>query len=230
MNLSILDLLFPKRCVSCGRLGSYICTKCFSQIEFIEKPVCPVCQRQAIGGKTHPGCQGRYRLDGLVIACKYRGPVKKAIQKMKYKWIFDVGEVLINFLTDSLWKFDLPASYILVPIPLHPRRKKWRGFNQSELLAKILGGSFGVDVCNLLVRTLEGSTQVGLDRESRKENVKGAFAPRFAQSKSSSFNIEGKNIILVDDVYTSGATMAECAKVLKKAGAKEVWAMAVALG
>src|SRR3972149_2825968 len=224
MALSFLDLLFPKRCVSCGKFGAYICKSCFSKIEFIEKPVCPVCQRQAIGGKVHPGCQGRYRLDGLVVAARYRGPVKSAIAKVKYKWVYDIGKTLVDLLAASLWRFGIPDDLILVPIPLHTRRKNWRGFNQAEILAKSLSLKFNQPYGEYLARIIETASQVGLKRDERQKNVKGAFRLRTGA------DVSGKNILLVDDVYTSGATMQEACRVLKKAGAKTVWAMAVALG
>ena len=91
LTMDLLDLLFPKRCVSCGAFGKYICNNCFSKIEFLEKAICPICQRQAIGGKTHPGCEKRFGLDGLAVACKYRGPVRKAVQKIKYRFVADPG-------------------------------------------------------------------------------------------------------------------------------------------
>src|SRR3972149_9633323 len=202
MNV-ILDLLFPKRCVSCGKIGSYICKKCFSRIEFIKNPVCPVCQRQAVEGKTHPGCKGRYRLDGLVVAARYRGPVKAAIIKVKYKWIYDIEKIFIDLLAERFWKFDLPSDLILVPVPLHSQRKKWRGFNQAEILAKSLAQKFKVAYSDLLIRTARTKPQVGLDRKQRKENVKGAFALRKIIT-----GVTGKNIILVDDVFTTGEQMA----------------------
>ena len=223
-----LDLLFPKRCVSCKKLGAYICKDCFSKIEFLEHPVCPVCQRQAFEGKTHPGCRGRYRPDGLVVACKYSGPVRAAIIKVKYKWIYDIEKVLVDLIVDVLWKFDLPKDIILIPVPLHSSRKKWRGFNQSEVLARTLAERFKAPFSDCMDRIRETKSQVGFKRDARKENVKDAFALRFAQGKP--FQASGRNFILVDDVYTSGATMAECCRILKKAGAKSVWGIAVALG
>ncbi len=97
MAISILDLLFPKRCVGCGKFGTYLCQKCFLKIEFVENPDCPICQRQAIGGKTHPKCFSRWGLDGLVVATRYRGPVKAAVRKLKYRWVSDLGETLAGF-------------------------------------------------------------------------------------------------------------------------------------
>ena len=227
MGLNILDLLFPKRCVSCGAFGKYICNKCFLEIEFVEKPICPICQRQAIGGKIHPKCAGKFRLDGLVVACNYKGPIKFAVRKVKYKWVYDIEKVLVDLLASQIWKFDLPQKSILVPIPLHKKRKNWRGFNQAEILAKTLSKKFNVSYSDSLIRTINTKTQVGLTREERKKNVKDAFAFRKAQGR---VRIRDKNFILVDDVYTSGATMMEAAKVLKRSGARNVWAMTVALG
>ena len=240
--MDLLDLVFPKRCVSCGAFGKYICNGCFSKIEFVEKPICPICQRQAIGGKTHPKCAGKFRLDGLAVACKYKGPIKFAIRKVKYKWVYDIETVLVDLLASQIWKFDLPQNSALVPVPLHPKRKNWRGFNQAEILAKTMAKKFGVKYSDLLARIIETKTQVGLTRDERKENVKGAFSLRpfrhpepirsetHGRRLNSGSRIRDKNIILVDDVYTSGATMMEAAKVLKRAGAKSVWAMAVAFG
>lgn len=224
---ALLDLLFPKRCVSCGSWGEYICKNCFSQIETCEKPVCPICQRQAVGGRTHPGCRGRWRLDGLAVACRYSGPVKMAIQKVKYKWIYDIEKVLVDLLVSGLWRFDLPKETVLVPVPLHAKRKRWRGFNQAEILGRSLAKEFGVPFSDTMIRIIETKTQVGLKRKDRKKNVKGAFAvqPLIGVEK-----IRGRDVVLVDDVYTSGATMGECCRVLKLAGAKSVWGLAVALG
>lgn len=222
--MSLLDLIFPKRCVSCSRFGAYICRRCFSQIQYIREPVCPVCQRQAVGGRTHQACRSRYRLDGLVVICRYHGPVRKAIVQVKYKLVYDIERVFVNLTADNLWRFDLPKNLVVVPVPLHSKRKKWRGFNQAEILAKSLAKSFKVDFAELLIRVIDTKTQVGLKRDERRKNVKGAFALKSGES------VKGKNVLLVDDVYTSGATMGECCRVLKRAGAGEVWGMAVALG
>lgn len=221
-NNFILDLLFPKKCVSCGKLGLYLCRNCFSKVEFVDFPVCPVCQRQAVEGKTHPGCIGKYKLDGLVVACRYRGAVKSAVVKVKYKWIYDIEQIFVDLLVERLWKFALPKNVVLVPVPLHQSRMRWRGFNQSEILAKRLAVKFKVPFAQLLIRNRQTKTQVGLKRDERKKNVKDAFSVTGV--------VAGKDILLVDDVYTSGATMGECCAILKHAGAKSVWALAVALG
>ena len=220
----VLDLLFPKRCVSCGKFGGYICSTCFLKIEFVENPVCPECQRQAIGGRTHPGCSRRFGLDGLVVSCKYRGPIRKAIQKIKYRFASDIHKILVSLIADSIWRFNLPKNIVLVPIPLYRSRKNWRGFNQAELLARDLAIRFGEKYrSDLLKRTIDTKTQVGLSGDERRKNIKGAFVV------NQNLKIKNQNFILVDDVFTTGSTMMEAAKVLKMAGAGEVWAMTVAL-
>lgn len=224
MPFSLLDFIFPKKCVSCGKLGDYICKDCFLKVEFIEMPVCPMCQRQAIGGKTHPGCYRPLGLDGLVVGCRYRGPVREAIKSVKYRWQYDIAKTLVSFLISNYWRFNLEGDFVMVPVPLHTSRKKWRGFNQAEKLCEILSNQFLQEYDNFLKRILNTKTQVGLSKEDRKKNIKGAFGVLDKEA------VKGKNILLVDDVYTSGATMAECCKVIKRAGAKSVWGMVVALG
>jgi ComF family protein len=221
--VSLLDFIFPKRCVNCGAYGAYLCKKCVLRVEFVEHPVCPVCQRQAIGGKVHPICRTKYSLDGLVAAAKYRGPVKPLISKLKYKYVSDIGEVLVNLIAQNFWRYEAGQKLKLVPIPLHKRRKNWRGFNQAEVIASIISAKFGVGVSNILVRVIETKTQVGLKAEDRKKNVKDAFGLAGSVDRDVVY-------ILVDDVFTTGATMNEACRVMKRAGAREVWAMVVALG
>ena len=222
--MDLLNLLFPKKCVGCQRTGSYLCKLCFSKISYVEKPVCPICQRQAVGGKTHPGCAGRYRLDGLIAPLRYKWPIDAAIRQIKYKWIYTIEEILVSFVVRDFWKSDVPNFDLLMPIPLHPRRKRWRGFNQAEIIAKDLAGKFKVGLGDQLIRNRETKTQVGLSKKERRENISGAFSLR------SDGYIRGRNILLVDDVYTTGATMQEACRILKKAGAGQVWALCAALG
>jgi len=220
----ILDLFFPKRCVSCGKIGAYLCSTCYLKVEMVTHPVCPYCLRQAVGGRVHPRCKKPYGLDGLVIACRYKGPVKLLIRKLKYKWVSNIRDVLIELLVANISRFDLPKDAYLVPVPLHPRRKKWRGFNQSELLTLELCRRFDTKGVDVLERVRDTKNQVGLAAKERRVNTRDAFEVKVKGK------VKSERYILVDDVYTTGATMKECAKVLKRAGAKEVWGMVVALG
>ncbi len=222
-TMNILDFIFPRKCVSCGRFGAYVCPSCLLKIELVQNPICPICQRQAVGGRVHPGCKTKYNLDGLVVGFRYRGPIKLSISKIKYKWIWDIAYTVIDLFSEQIWKFNIPGDFVLVPIPLHTKRKNWRGFNQAELICQILAKKFGCQLENLLKRHVETKTQVGLTREERKKNIKNAFTVN-------KYDIRGRTIILVDDVYTTGATMGEACRVLKQDGASVVWGMAIALG
>ena len=226
MAFSFLDILFPKKCVSCGNLGSYICKNCFSKVEFVDMQICPVCRTLSESGKTHKECFEDLRLDGLFVACKYRGPLKKAIVKIKYKFIYDIEKILADLIVRRFEELDLPKNTLFVPVPLHDLRKRWRGFNQSEILAQILAKSFNFECADILVRNRETKPQVGMDIKQRKENMEAAFSLK----KGSPSIYKNRNILLVDDVFTSGVTIGERCKLLKQNGAEKVVALVVALG
>lgn len=135
-----------------------------------------------------------------------------------------LGEIMHESLVQNeLFVTLLDKKPILVPIPLSSKRLRKRGYNQAELLAKELEKQFGLTVELLLKRVRETKPQYGLKREERIENIKEAFALNDQRSMT---NFQGKTVLLVDDVLTTGSTMSEAAKILKKAGAKEVWGVA----
>lgn len=149
------------------------------------------------------------------------GPVRELIHQLKYDRTVELVPILGKILMRSLSGREL-TSYILVPVPLHTARMNERGFNQAELLAVEVGRAIGLPVVLGLRRVRNTISQTGLERHQRLANVAGAFAV--------AENVEGKNIILIDDVITTGATMNECAVVLKRAGANRIWGVAVARG
>ncbi|OGF99454.1 hypothetical protein A2Y99_00280 [Candidatus Gottesmanbacteria bacterium RBG_13_37_7] len=222
-GLYVLDLIFPKRCVSCGRLGKYICQQCLAKIEFTVHPICPVCSRLSIGGITHPRCQTACGIDGMFALARYRGPLKDAIHLIKYKFISDIAvtlcDIFLEHYPDTLPRFD-----IYTPVPLHKKREKERGFNQSFLFAEILGKKLNIPVETFLEKTRSTIPQVKLSLTERKKNLRGAF---------NCFNknmIKGRVIGLIDDVATTRSTIIECAKVLKRNGAGKVWGLVLAHG
>lgn len=227
--MNVLDLLFPKICAGCGRWGSYLCLECIKEIKQ-GNLVCPVCERDAVGGITHPLCRGRWKLDGLWSLGIYEGSLKKVIQKLKYRWVSEAADLLVDILVEYWARYnpqlldevkkDYGESWVIVPIPLHWSRQNYRGFNQSERLGKILSKKLGLDYQILLKRTRSTKPQVGLLASERKSNIKGAF----------SINDEPitQNVLLIDDVWTTGSTLKECCYVLKRAGAKKVWAITLA--
>ncbi len=215
----LLDFLFPRRCLGCGQWGNYFCQKCVKKVRLVENQVCPVCQRPAVEGKTHPRCQTKYSLDGLTSVFIYEGMIKQAVGKLKYKFITDLAEELIGLVP----KQKLQAR-VLIPVPLHSRRQRWRGFNQAELLGKMLAERYGGEMkADILERHKHTKPQVDLKGKERKKNIQGAFRIR----SKAKFEKQAKFLIF-DDVWTTGSTMRECGQVLKRGGAKEAWGLTLA--
>ncbi len=219
----ILNLLFPARCVGCNRMGSYICPNCLSRAPF-SSLICPQCTKPAIDGRTHPRCITRYGLDGATSFFWYQGAIKKLIRQIKYQWVSDAGASLVNACNNSLLPHEISSrNALVIPVPLHGLRKKWRGFNQAELLGSFLAKRWGVVMkSDTLIRIRQTKPQVGLEAVERSENIKDAFRVIDSETIKESF------VFLVDDVWTTGSTMRECAKVLKQHGAKMVFSVTIA--
>jgi len=224
--MSILDFLFPKHCVACKKFGSYLCDNCFSYLSFDVKTLCLVCNKPSFNSFTHPGCRSKYAIDGCFSALPYNKTAKKLISSFKYKpYLTDLKKVLTDLFyegvvqKEELVKDLQKEQWVIVPVPLFESKLRKRGYNQSEILAKELGKRLNIPVKNLLKRTRDTKTQVGLKVEDRKKNIKNAFS---IQSQISNLKSQMPNILLVDDVVTTGSTLLECANVLKRVGAKKV--------
>ncbi len=202
--------------------------------------VCPFCERASLGGLVHPVCRRKFGLDGLWSLGIYQPPLRVAIQKIKYKWVKELAEVLIN-ITLEYWatrgtilldqiKKEQGKNWLVVPVPLHWSRKNWRGFNQAELLGKLLADKMGLKYLEILKRIKKTKPQVRLTAYERKENIKGAFVltknPKPITNEASF--LFRNNIVLIDDVWTTGSTLKECCYILKRGGAKVVWALTLA--
>lgn len=219
--MSLLDIIFPKTCVDCGRIGEYLCVKCIAKIEPIDHQICPVCVKPSISGLTHPRCSAKLSLDGLYSFLFFSPPLPQALYKLKYKFVKDFSNILI-----SKSKLELPdifKGYYLIPIPLHYVKKNWRGFNQVEILADLLADKYKINhKPNILIRKKATKSQVGLSKVLRAENVRSAF-----ECSDKDF-VKGKQFLLFDDVWTSGATLKTAGTVLKRAGAQKVWGLTLA--
>lgn len=249
--MGILDFIFPKRCIGCRKFGEYICADCFTQISFDVEKTCLVCNRLAIDGVTHPACRGKYVIDGSLASIAYKRLAKRLIYAFKYRpYLSDLEKTLSDFFYEGLIQEEqfhkiLKHKSVIVPIPLFPKKLRERGYNQADMLAKNLAKRFGIRVIPLLNRVRLTPSQTSLKRDDRRENIKGAFetsnsfkAPKLQRSQESkssetlqlcSFEAV-EQVILVDDVITSGATMLEAANVLKRSGIKKVWGIALAHG
>ena len=230
LGLSVLEFFLPRLCVFCGAAvdqeeEAAVCPACAARIEWVESPVCPCC------GAVFESRSGTDHLCGPCVtdpppfhqaraAAVYAGPVALAISRFKFGRRMDSLPVMQAWLQQPRCREMVEAADLLIPVPLHPRRLRHRGFNQALLLA----GSF--PEANLareaLIRVRHTIPQVGLKPKERRENVHRAFAVPRAEE------VKGKNILLVDDVYTTGATVKECARALLKAGASRVEVLTVA--
>lgn len=190
------------------------------------RQICPVCMRDSIDGMTHSKCLLPQSLNGVYCIWENKGVVKKAIKTIKYRFADDVVKSLAKEVIISLRKRgnSLPTKTHFVPIPLHERRYKWRGFNHAEEIGKYVAKYMGYKFSpNLIWRTKEALPQADLKKSERAENVRGVFAPNKA-SKSD----KQMPVIVFDDVWTTGATMREAGKVLKRNGFEKVWGLTVA--
>lgn len=233
----LLDLFFPKKCLNCGKSGTYICNDCLNKIELAKNNRCPFCEKIVPESLICQKCRERHSLDRLIWATPYSNPlIKELIKIFKYHYIKELARPLAHLLLTQCGSYDLPHNAIVVPIPLHERRLKERDFNQAELLAKEVAKHYSLPLeTGVLKRKRVVLPQAQIkDHKTRKTNIKGIFEidPKFtkkcvAENKNL---LKNKIIILIDDVTTTGATLSEAAKVLKRAGAKEVWGLVVAKG
>jgi len=225
----LFDILFPSKCVGCGTLGTSICAKCIQNIHPITTNVCPACFFPSWFGTTHEQCHKQTYLDGAISLVQYSGVVKQIVKITKYR---GAHKTLSDFLsraplkwyeTMNIFSKKIPRA-ILCPIPLHKIRENNRGFNQSIILAKTFEKTTTLPVKPLLKRVKNTPPQAQQKtRKARKENIKSAFEIRNIYKPIS-------EVVLVDDLFTSGNTANEAARMLKKNGAEKVYLFTLAHG
>lgn len=231
MKKILLDLFFPRFCVYCQREGDYLCEDCLSILEILQYQYC-LCkkpQRLPEAGKCRR-CQN-LSLNGLYFTLPYQNFfTKKLIHQFKYepfarelaKPLASIIIAYFNLLEKSLTYYK---DFILVPVPLTKKRQRKRGFNQAEEISRELTKLFQISlITDCLFKIKETLPQVELPKSERLKSQKGVFLVKNEEK------IKKRKVLLVDDVYTTGSTMEECARVLKMAGAKEVWGLAIARG
>lgn len=224
---SALDLLFPRHCLGCRREGRLLCPDCSAGLPRLEPPYCPVCAQPGATGRL-----GRCRwcsetppaVDGIRSPFLMEGIVQEAVHGLKYRGLRvlapELGVLLAQYLEAHPLPVELPVE-LIVPVPLHRRRLRSRGYNQAALLARELGKRSGLPVDDgLLVRNLDTPPQVAADREQRRSNVSGSF--------HCVGEVPARAVLLVDDVATTGSTLSACAAALKDAGATQVWGLTLA--
>ncbi len=224
---SLLDFAFPNYCYLCRKSLSgsnkFFCPACVENLPQPVNPFCSICKNPYSQFSSDHGCQAGS--EGVFSLWNYSESVEILIHKFKYASKTGLGKRLGELLAELLRKTPLVNELqIIIPVPLHKSRKRERGFNQAEILAEELGRQLNLPVeTNSLSRIKNTADQTRLSAEERKLNVKDAF--RIARQ----INLTDKSTLLVDDVITTGATLNECAQVLKKQGAKRVYACTLAV-
>lgn len=219
-----LDLLFPPQCVVCGRLERWLCPECLAHIPLLDAPLCPRCGRLWDGEGLCRACTEQpltlSRIRAAVLFAP--GPVQDSLHALKYRGAADLA-IALSALLLTAWERYAFDSDLLIPVPLHPRRERWRGYNQAALLALNLGARLQRPVApRALQRVRYTPSQTRLNREERRKNVAEAFALK------PGLDVSGLRITLIDDVATTGATLDACAHVLVAHGAIDVTALTVA--
>ncbi len=221
-----LDLFFPPRCVHCNTPNSWLCERCFKEIDFISKNVCIYCGTPTLTAdssackqcKDHP----LQYIDAIRVAAYFKdNPIQSTIHVFKYKNRKVMASVLGEILAKSYQYYNLKAD-VIVPVPLHPAKFKKRGYNQSELLAKHLCDLVNVPLNRTsLQRIRETKTQMELGSHERRQNVANAFV---CMNEA----LLNKKVLVIDDVCTSGSTLDFCAAALKAGQVASVWGLTLA--
>ena len=216
-----LNLLFPKWCLGCGKEGDFICPSCSNTMPRVMPPLCPHCGRPQASSILCPRCVGRAaEIDGIRAPFRFDGVVRQAVYKLKYDNLRAIAPFLGQMLYDYINENRVPGD-VLIPVPLHHKRLRGRGYNQAALLAGKLSELTGLPlITDLLIRQRDTHPQALTKTASdRQSNVANAFYSR---------ELRDREVLLIDDVATSGATLNACAAALKAAGATSVWGLVLA--
>lgn len=229
LTRAALDFLFPAPCAGCGRDGGIICPSCAGRLTPLTAPYCPICAAPGVGGICAE-CQNFPRgFDSLRAPYRFEGLIRNAIHRLKYNGEKTAAKPLAALMYQYLQSnpaaadgANSPTADALIPVPLHPRRLRRRGYNQSALLAREIGRNLNVPLQeNLLIRVKNPQPQAQTpSSQQRRSNVSGNFACPADAS--------GLTALLIDDVATTASTLSECAAALKTAGATRVHALVLA--
>jgi ComF family protein len=230
---NLADILFPSKCITCDAVlndkNLRFCDYCFAKINFIKSPLCNCCGLPYFGNNESDHLCGncintKAHFFSARAAGQYDGVLLNAIHQFKYKEKTAIGKTLGKLMAEYEYSsLNIKEYSLIIPVPLHLNRLRERGFNQSAMLAKVLAKKFSIplDVTSLK-RYIYTEPQISLGKKEREANVKGVF------EVTNKKMVKGQKIIIVDDVYTTGNTVKECARVLMKNKAKQVAVLTLA--
>jgi ComF family protein len=231
---TLADILFPRNCAGCGapagETARYFCWDCLAGLEIIRPPFCRICGDPGAGALEGDYVCGacldqRPAFDLARSAIRYRGPLENALQEFKYNgatWLSRDFGLLLAACHQAHYA-GLPIDAIL-NVPLFPTKERQRAYNQAGLLARELGHRLGRPLVQFLVKRRPTPTQTHLTAADRRANVRDSFAIKKGAA------VRGRQVLLIDDVMTTGATAGECARMLKEAGAAGVYVLTLARG
>jgi ComF family protein len=231
---TFLTLLYPPHCAICAAdltAGEYLCDTCKTKAGRIRPPFCRKCSQPFDGAIDSEfscaNCGQRHTHFECAVSCyRSRGIVRELLHRFKYQREFHLRHPLAEWMIEALEDLRIAAHRIdfIVPVPLHPTRQRERHFNQAKVMAEMLCKRSGVPLLDCLKRIRKTTTQTRFDRAERMENLRNAFQMR------NNKDVQGRQLVLVDDVFTTGSTVDECARVLKNAGAGSVRVVTIARG
>ncbi len=227
LRSTLFQFFLPPQCLCCERFleesQQGFCPSCLSGIYWIEPPFCSICGYPFLSQETssHPcgACVTHKKYFTMARALgSYEGPLQEAIHRWKYKGKANLTPFFAEWMAEGLKRYWAPNSFdLLIPVPLHPQRLRERGFNQSLLLVKELSHRSGIPYRKTLLQKIKPTLpQVALSGPEREKGIRGAFQVIEREE------LKGKSVLLVDDVYTTGATVNECSKTLLREGAQRV--------
>lgn len=218
-----VEVFYPTKCAICGKYGLILCQECYGLISINLTNVCPMCGKISADSRYCSSCRKKkgLNIDAIIVAAKYNeGGIKELIYKLKYHGFTAISDLFADLMALRLGNVKTDKNWVISYIPLHRFRQNFRGFNQSELIARKLGRKLRLPCEEFLVRIKNTPSQTLLGKKERQKNVSGVFR--------ATGDISGKCIILIDDVTSTGATLNSAAFALKSAGAKRIYGLVVA--
>jgi len=227
----LIGLLYPKRikCCVCGsEAKEAVCSSCLSRLEYIEGRVCFKCGKgidDEYDANICPDCKKEDKNFDMAFSCfEYKGMGKTIIHKLKYENCKDVAHTLSRLMYQKIAAEGISMDAV-VPVPIHKSKEAIRGFNQAQLIAEEIAAASGIPLWNCITRTKVTTDQFKLDKVNRNLNVHNAFCINVLYN-----NVKNENILLVDDVYTTGSTVDECSRILKQQGVQRIFVITAATG
>ncbi len=226
-----LSSLIPHFCLGCGRpiKKGFLCSNCWQRLSFYDnhQGKCLYCQKPSVDNLTHHFCHAKLALEGGLVLYNYDPVVGRIIRYLKYN-LLEKGEKIFRYLIELWWqnnsspliKYWQENDFCLQPVPLSSSRRLWRGFNQAEVLAQLLAQKLKLPLVNYFQRTKTTLPRLRLSLSERKKAVQNSY-------QATRPSLEGKNLLLIDDVLTTGSTFRELAKVAKRRKASQVWYLAL---